>query len=471
MKRLLSCISALLLIGQFLSAQIVLENEACALVLSEAGYALSLFDKTAGRECLDTEAGSLPFCSITQNRPYDNENFLMYPAKPKVFPSNKISYEGGKLYVEFENTADIFVIDCKLDTRNMVFSLERIDYRLEKMGVKRRTEIDELRFLQLPVREFENFGEWLNVCWDKRGGVCLMGLNSQTRIDSFRDRAGLALWAGAQENVSLTGVRAALLTGGKDRLLDEIDLLEKEYGLPLGVQSRRREDYSWSYYELRNVTTENIDEHIAFAREAGLKNMVVYYPDFAYTCGHFLWNNRFPYGIEDLKYITDRIRAAGMKAGFHIHYSKASIDDPYVCSGIPDSRLNTVLDLILDQDIDESSVDIPVKGQVHRLAWEDGRRIVRIDDELIEYSYVSGEQVLKGCKRGVLSTSASAHSKDALVRLMDVDTWPRFIRLDQNSDIQDEIALNLARIYEEAGFEFLYFDGAEDVPEPYWYNV
>lgn len=470
MKFKSSIVLALLFVCRSLCAQIVLENEACTLVLSEDGYAVSLYDKAAGRECLDTQQGSLPLCTITQNRPYDNENFLMYPAKPIVFSSNRIAYEGGKLYVSFDRTADIFVLDCNISPRNIVFTLERIDYRLEKMGVKRRTEIDELRFLQLPVKELGNFGEWLNVSWDERGGVCLMGLDPRTRIDSFRDRAGLVLWAGAQENVALTGVSAALTVGEKEQLLDEIDHLERAYGLPLGVQSRRREDYSWSYYELRNVTPANIDEHIAFAKEAGMKNMVVYYPDFAYTCGHFLWNRYYPNGIEDLMTITGKIRAAGMKSGFHIHYSKASIDDPYVCGGVPDSRLNTVLDLILTEEIGPDQVDIPVAGQTHRLVQEAGRRIVRIDDELVEYAYVE-DNVLKGCRRGLHSSKAVSHSRNALVRLMDVDTWPRFIRLDQTTDIQDEIARNLAAIYSEAGFEFLYFDGAEDVPEPYWYNV
>lgn len=93
MKFKSSIVLALLFVCHSLCAQIVLENEACTLVLSEEGYAVSLYDKAAGRECLDTQQGSLPLCTITQNRPYDNENFLMYPAKPIVFSSNRIAYE------------------------------------------------------------------------------------------------------------------------------------------------------------------------------------------------------------------------------------------------------------------------------------------------------------------------------------------------------------------------------------------
>jgi len=55
---------------------------------------------------------------------------------------------------------------------------------------------------------------------------------------------------------------------------------------------------------------------------------------------------------------------------------------------------------------------------------------------------------------------------------LDVDTWPAFIRLDQRTDIQDEVARRIADIYRQTGpYEIVYFDGAEDVHEPFWYHV
>jgi hypothetical protein len=56
--------------------------------------------------------------------------------------------------------------------------------------------------------------------------------------------------------------------------------------------------------------------------------------------------------------------------------------------------------------------------------------------------------------------------------LLDVDTWPSFIRFDQDTDIQDEVALRIGEIYRQTGpYEMVYFDGAEDVHAPFWYNV
>jgi hypothetical protein len=56
--------------------------------------------------------------------------------------------------------------------------------------------------------------------------------------------------------------------------------------------------------------------------------------------------------------------------------------------------------------------------------------------------------------------------------LVDVDNWPAFIRFDQNTDIQDEAGRRIADIFRQTGpYEMVYFDGAEDVHEPFWHHV
>lgn len=451
---------------------IVLENARMRLVLSQDGYARSLISLDDGRECLDT-ASHVPFCAITQYRPYDNENFLMYPAKPKVFPANSMRMEDGKLLVEFESTFDIAVIDVRLTDSYIAFNLERIDYRIEDVGIKRRTEIDEFALVRLPVLKKTNFGEWLNVAWDDSTAVCLMGTDPASRIDAFDTGTSMTMYAGTEFAVRLKDAGAAIVVSSKDDLLSCIADVEADYDMPSGVASRRHEAYTHSYYELRDVTVDNIDEHIAWARKGGFTSIVIYYMDFASTCGHFLWNGSYPDGMEDLKEITGKIRAAGMLPGFHIHYSKVSIDDPYVCGGVPDPRLGTARHLVLSDPVSETDTVIFLEGSPLGLHTEEGRRIVQIDDELISYRDFSTDRpyCLKGCSRGVLGTKPSSHRDGTHFRLIDVDTWPRFIRIDQNTSLQEEIAGRLGEIWREAGFRFLYFDGAEDVPMPYWYNV
>lgn len=131
-----------------------------------------------------------PICAITQYRPYDNENFLIYPAKPRVFPACRVERRGDRLYVGFEDTYDIAVIRLDIEDDYIGFSLERVDYRIEAYGVKRQTEIDEFALLQLPLRPRAHFGEWLNVVWDDRVAVNLLGTHPGTRIDAFPTGGG-----------------------------------------------------------------------------------------------------------------------------------------------------------------------------------------------------------------------------------------------------------------------------------------
>ena len=73
--------------------------------------------------------------------------------------------------------------------------------------------------------------------------------------------------------------------------------------------------------------------------------------------------------------------------------------------------------------------------------------ILRIGRELISYEKYTtrGQYQFQRCRRGHLGTTPTGHAGGAKVALLDVDTWPIFIRFDQNTDIQDEVAARLAR--------------------------
>jgi hypothetical protein len=275
-----------------------------------------------------------------------------------------------------------------------------------------------------------------------------------------------------ETRIKLTGTGAALITTSKDKLLDRIDRVEKDFNLPRGVESRRDPAYKYSYYELRNVTPQNIDEHIAFARLGGFRIMVICYTDFATSMGHFPWSPDYPNGMTDLQTVTRKIKEAGMIPGFHIHYSKASKNDLYV-TPVPDPRLNLVRIFTLAGSIDARSNVIPVEENPEGCTLEKERRFLKLGNELVtyeEYTTMPPYQ-FTGCKRGALSTKTFDFEKGFKFGLLDVDTWPIFVRFDQYNNIQQEVAERLGKIYADAGFRFVYFDGAEDVNLPYWYTV
>ena len=200
--------------------------------------------------------------------------------------------------------------------------------------------------------------------------------------------------------------------------------------------------------------------------------MVIYYPDFATSMGHFPWRTEYPNGLEDLKVITEKIREAGMIPGFHIHYCKAQINDPYV-TPVPDNRLNLRRVFTLAKDLEKAETTITVEDNPAGITLEDNRRILKVGTELVAYETytTSAPYQFLNCQRGALNTTRVSRREGDLIGLLDVDTWPIFVRFNQKTDIQEEVADRLAEIIHETGMKFLYYDGAEDVPPPYWYNV
>ena len=450
---------------------ITIENAEMRLVIGSDGTARSLIHKASRQECL-MEGVKLPVFTITQDRPYDNENQLAYPAKSKTFAADSISRVGDDLIINFELTDYEATVGLKITDDYIAFTLKKLEYHRAAFGIKRKTLIDEFTLLQLPIKDRAHFGEWLNVAWDNIVAVNLLATNPFTQIDAENRRGYKILHAGGIDEVKIEGIGAALITTNKSRLLDCIDRVEKDFGLPLGVQSRRSQQYKNSYYELRNVTPQNIDDHIAFAKQGGFRQMVIYYPDFALSMGHFPWRPEYPHGIDDLKEVTRKIDEAGMIPGLHIHYCKAQKNDPYV-TPVPDSRLNLRQIFTLAENIEKEHTSITVEESPSGITLEDGRRFLKIGTELITYENYTTIPPYRftGCKRGALNTTSVSRKRGDLIGLLDVDTWPIFVRFNQKTNIQEEVALRLAKIIKAAGFKFLYYDGAEDVPPPYWYNV
>lgn len=450
---------------------VIIENAEMKLVISPNGISVSLLHKPTGQECLYKEA-NIPICAITEYRPYDNELFLTYPAKARTFGANRVWREGNQLKIKFEEIAYTATISLNITDNYIGFKLTRLDYNIEEIGVKRKTEIDEFTLLQLPVKHRKYFGEWLNVIWDDKTAVNLLAADIYAKMDAFSNKDYNLLYAGMEKKVKLMDVGTALITTSPNKLLDRIDTFEKDYNLPRGVESRRNDAYKYSYYELRDVSTANIDRHLEYAKQGGFKMIVIYYPDFSYAMGHFPWRENYPNRMDDLKTITRKIKEAGMIPGFHIHYNKAAKNDLYV-SPIPDPRLNLVRMFTLANSLDRHSSTIYVEENPEGCTLEDERRLLKIGNELVTYTNYTtiSPYSFSGCVRGVLGSSPKAVEKGFKFGLLDVDTWPLFIRFDQDTSIQLEVAERIGNIYKEAGFEFIYFDGAEDVHYPYWHNV
>lgn len=451
---------------------IILENAEMRLVISPAGFARSLLHKASGQECLAQDV-DVPMFSLTQYRPYDNELQLAYPADVTHFPGTQVTRQGDRLIVEFALVGYEMSIELRVTDGYIAFRLDKLNYRgFTSLRVKRKTEVDETLFIQLPVKNRKNRGEWLNVMWDDDIAINLLATDPSAHIQA-KPRQGYHLFqAGTADEVQLEGVGAALIATATPQLLDRIAQVEEDYGLPQGVKSRRSREYGYSYYEAVSITPEDADRHIQYAKQCGFRAMDVSYLAFASSAGHFPWRPEYPRGMEDLQKVVLRIKRAGIVPGIHIHYSKAHKQDAYV-SPKPDPRLNISESFTLSENVDALATIIPVEENPRRCTIDDQRRILRIQNELITYERYTTVPPYRfeNCQRGALGTQPAAYVVSSRVGLLDVDTWPVFVRFTQNTSIQEEVAGRLKTIYEQAGFQFVYYDGAEDVPPPYWYTV
>jgi hypothetical protein len=451
---------------------IVVENADFQFVLGADGISRSLVHKRTGQECL-APGLHIPMFTLFQHRPYDEILQLAYPIKPTTYPVESARREGSRLIASFASMGFEASIGLKVTDAYIGFTMEKLTF-IPFTSVDRVTisPVDETVFIQLPVRTRERFGDWLNVVWDDQVAVNVLATDPYVRIDNEAREGYYLLRAGTANEVRLEGAGAALIASDSDKLLDRIATLENDFNLPHGVESRRRQECRLSYYEIVRGGPKEIDRHVAYARQGGFRTLQVYYMAFAKTAGHLPWTEAYPRGMSDLQSVVNKVAAAGIIPGVHIHYNKSHREDAYVTPK-PDPRLNVIQSFTLTAAIDATATTLPVAENPRLCTLDDQRRLLRIQNEIVAYKgyTTTSPYQFTGCQRGALNTHAESHEESTGLGLLDVDTWWIFIRFNQNTDIQEESARRWKKLYKDAGFKFVYFDGAEDVPYPYWFTT
>ncbi len=461
----------------------VIENEQMRLVIAPDGTAKSLFHRPTNEECLMQNAKTPVFSMVVDidYSPYDDVfKSNVIPMGEREFTPDSVYREGDQLIAHF----DIIEVDAVI---GLDIQPQYIQFEVEDFVNKRSTinlagngninpnispRVDEMWFLRLPVRNRSHYGEWLNVMWDHQLAVNILATDPYARIKSDKRNGYRILKAGMISEVKSKGVGAGLITTSADNLLDHIARVEEDFNLPHGVKNRRAETADLSTYWAGNIHPDNVDEHIEYAKKGGFRTFYVYYTAFSKTPGHYEWPEAYPNGIENLQKVVEKIKNADMAPGVHVHYNKVRKNDPYVLPP-PDHRLNLRRDFTLAAPLDKNDTTVFVEENPDGVTLEDGRRILKIGDELISYSDYTTKRPYKftGCSRGALDTRPLSHPKGDKFGLLDTDDWHIFVRLDQQTSIQEEVAGRVAEFYQKAGFEFIYFDGAEDVHSPHWFNT
>ena len=456
---------------------IVLENDQMKLVISPDGYARSLISKGSGTECLSGKR--IPLCTITQDRPYQNEIKLAYPTKETTFRCNSIKMDGDRLIAGFELIPWEAVVKIRITPAYIGFTIENFRLTVKDYGISMdEPAISEMWFLQLPVRKLTRYGDWLNVVWDDKVAVNILATDPWARIDCAEGDDCRILKAGVMEKVKLKNTGAALIACPPDRLLDNIAIVENDFALPHGVASRRNDLYNASYYWVYDVNPGNVEEHLKYAKMAGFRTMMIYYPSFTEgwdyrKLGDYDWRRpEFPDGAADLKKMLDRIKEAGLVPGFHFLHSHIGRDSRYI-TPVPDHRLNLLRTFTLAAPLGKTDTIVYTEENPEGITMTDDRRVLKIGTELLSYEKYTTVRpyMFTGCRRGIDETTVNAQPAGYIFGLLDVSEFgATSVYINQNSDLQEEIAQKLANIY-KAGFQFAYFDGSEGVNPPFWFNV
>ncbi len=461
---------------------VILENETCRLSLSEKGYAESLTLKATGEECVSV-ADTVPFFSVTQPRPFNNEIKLAHPNKRTTYPADRIRAEktetGVRLTVGFALAPYEAVVDVTVAPRYFRFTLSSFTVPPEAYPGLAMTPppVEEFRLIGLPVPHRVRFGEWLNVSWDDGCAVCVLAADPYPRIESEPHRDYRVLTADAERQTKLIGTSAALICTPSAGFLDAVDEMERGCGLPRGVESRRSDAINASIYWTGNCTPENVDEHIRYARAGGFRMMLLYYTCIFRSSGYSLngdyeWSDAYPNGWEDVRRMLDKIRAAGITPGFHFLQTHIGLNSSY-CTPEADPRLGKVRRFTLAQAVGEADTTLTVEEDPTGSVLHPRCRILQFGGELISYESYTTQRPYRflGCVRGANGTTIRSHPRGEVGGLLDVSEFgATSCYIDQNTSLQDEIADKLAAAY-SAGFRFCYFDGSEGTSEPYAFHV
>ena len=446
----------LLLAGQALWA-IELRTDRMQYEIGEDGQNKALRDSRTGRNYL---AHPSPFLTVING--------------DRRMASTGVHAEGERLRVTFG--------ESRIEVMLRVRALPRyLTFELVKVG---GATVSSIELAKLPLTLTKYVSSSLASCRNDEFAVAAIPLNIETHSTS---RKGV-LTVEADSRVRVEGTKFALVGGPSADLLDRIEHIELENGLPHptlgGVWARRSPEQMRSYLFV-DLSEATADAMIEYARAGGFGYIVVYDGVWNATHGTYPVNRKnFPAGPAGLKSVSDKIHAAGLKFGMHnLDMVVDKVDElvrPVPPQGFmmyPDRRRT------LASDVGASETFLPTTNSPFGLLAKADKsrfhgRDLRIGDEIITYDDLKVEPPFgfTGCKRGAHGTLPVAHKAGTAI-----DNFSEFIdfyRPDVKSDLYDRVARNAAAALDDYGFDYIYPDGTgenlgfwPDQPEWYAYNL
>lgn len=453
---------------------IVFSNDFLRLRIGRDGVAQSLVCEQTGEELLDT-ACRMPLFSVAQQRFYDNEQKLMHPCKRITCGADAVRWENGILHVGFDSLPYEALVGVQDRGDYLCFSFEGFatDENTYRWLSLPKPPADAFTLLQLPVRKMSQYGEWMNTVSDGKTAVCVMAADWNVCADAEKTENAYRMYAAISRETGMKNTAAALFVSTHDTLLEKVHTFECDFHLPHGAENRKGDRINASVYWVSDAVLANVDEHIRFARQGGFRMMLFYYTCFFREEGGYALNGNYDFreeyknGLDDIRTVLAKVNAAGITAGFHFLQTHIGIKSRYMTPEADHRVLHRQM-LTLRTAVSETDTDI-FTDQCPLDELPASCRLLRIGNELIRYEAVSTEPPFGflGCERGFNGTAARFHERGSACGVVWVSEFgASSVYIDQNTDLQDEIADKISAVY-NCGFRFIYMDGSEGTNPPF----
>jgi len=344
--------------------------------------------------------------------------------------------------------------------------------------------VSSVELANLPLALHTYVSRSLAYCRDNEFAAAVIPLN----IETHSRAPGAVLIAEADARVRLEGAKFALLGCPTKELLDCIEQIEMENGLPHptlnGGWARKSLEQARSYLfiDLSEATAKAV---IDYAKAGSFGSVVV--QDGAWNASHGTYSvNRlnFPNGEPGLKAVAAKIHTAGLKFGIHNLDMVIDKNDPLVqpvpATGFmmyPDRRRTLAAGIGLTETFLPTATSpegLLAKTDKSRFHGRD----LRIGNEIITYDSLQTVPPFgfTGCTRGAHGTEVAAHADGAPIE--NFSEFIGFYRPDIKSSLYEHVAQGEAEALDKFGFDYIYPDGTgenlgfwPDQPEWYIYNL
>jgi hypothetical protein len=457
--------------------QMKLHSDHLIITISETGQVVQFSDPFTNKEYL-AEGVTAPLMKIRVWDAWEEPvKAIFHPEKKMIglkFPRSKVS-------------ANIKVTEKE---GHIAFHL---------IGLSRNEKVNAVCWGPYPVTIRETIGEVIGVVRDGEYAIGIQALNAKTIGGILKSEGGtddsrgsaavpqpygsslqaysldrshartLTVWGNQYPDMPVKAISGETVPGSaialfgcrEEQVLQRISEIELAWGLPHplinGIWLKQSPETGRAYL-ISDFNESNIDEMLEYTRKAGLKSLYQEGP--FQTWGHFILDpGSFPNGRAGMKRCVEKAQHLGIRIGTHTLSTFITTNDPYV-TPVPDDRLAVTGTSELNLSCSPSDTTLEVLSGKYFLNQRSTLRAVKIGIEIIRFreATLSGPYKLLGCQRGAFGTRAVPHRKGEKAEML-LD-YP-YQTLFPDFSLQQEIAGNLARFFNETGVSQMDFDGHE----------